>query len=122
MCDDVGIEVTRLNAKLLIAALGEDAYPEVPHNFREALKFSSSGRMMSWVEQNQPTVPMQLEAFLQNLWVRNYSINQHLWTGCTNQGSNKYPDAKMFDEVKPSKMMELCRTMKLRQVHMNFLI
>ena len=25
MCDDVGIEVTRLNAKLLIAALGEDA-------------------------------------------------------------------------------------------------
>ena len=34
MCDEVGIEVTRLNAKLLIAALGEHAYPEVPIQFQ----------------------------------------------------------------------------------------
>ncbi len=42
MCDDIGIEVTRLNAKLLIAALKNDAYPEVPQNFRQALQFASS--------------------------------------------------------------------------------
>ena len=29
MCDDVGIEVTRLNAKLLILALRDYAFPEV---------------------------------------------------------------------------------------------
>jgi len=46
MCDDIGIEVTRLNAKLLIAALGDYAYPVVPHNFREAMQFASSNRIV----------------------------------------------------------------------------
>ena len=37
-CDDIGIEVTRINAKLLLSALGDAAYQRVPHNFQEALK------------------------------------------------------------------------------------
>ncbi len=32
-CDLTGIEVTRLNARLLIAALGEDAYYEPPLDY-----------------------------------------------------------------------------------------
>jgi uridylate kinase len=40
-CDFIGIEVTRLNASLLIAALGNHAYPEVPTNYREAETASS---------------------------------------------------------------------------------
>ncbi|MDV0447717.1 Uridylate kinase [Methanosarcinaceae archaeon Ag5] len=35
-CDFIGIDITRLNAKLLIAALGDAAYPEVPQNYNEA--------------------------------------------------------------------------------------
>ena len=46
ICDDIGIEVTRLNARLLITALGEDAYPRVPHNFSQALEFSLSGKIV----------------------------------------------------------------------------
>ena len=33
--DIMGIEVSRLNAKLLIAALGEEAYSQVPKNLEE---------------------------------------------------------------------------------------
>ena len=40
-CDFIGIEVTRLNASILIAALGSTAYPEVPTNYREAENASS---------------------------------------------------------------------------------
>ncbi|HEY0196166.1 MAG TPA: UMP kinase, partial [Methanobacterium sp.] len=46
LCDDVGIDVTRLNARLLITALGEVAYPKVPHNFAEALEYSQSGKLV----------------------------------------------------------------------------
>ena len=37
-CDDIGIEVTRINAKLLLSALEDVAYQKVPHNFQEALE------------------------------------------------------------------------------------
>ena len=39
-CDDIGIEVTRINAKLLLCALGDAAYQRVPHNFQEALELA----------------------------------------------------------------------------------
>ena len=45
-CDDIGIEVTRVNAKLLLLALGDAAYQRVPHNFQEALEFSASGKII----------------------------------------------------------------------------
>lgn len=36
--DQIGISVTRLNAKLLISALGELADPEPPHNFEKSTR------------------------------------------------------------------------------------
>ena len=45
-CDDIGIEVTRLNSKLLLLALGDHAYQKVPHNFAEALEYSASGKII----------------------------------------------------------------------------
>ena len=45
-CDDIGIEVTRVNAKLLLLALGDFAYQRVPHNFQEALEFSATGKIV----------------------------------------------------------------------------
>jgi len=46
LCDDIGIDVTRLNARLLIMALGYAAYPVVPYNFSEALEYSQSGKLV----------------------------------------------------------------------------
>lgn len=43
VCDSIGIEVTRLNARLLIAALGEDAYSEPPKDYQEAKNASFQG-------------------------------------------------------------------------------
>ena len=45
-CDDIGIEVTRINAKLMLSALGDAAYQRVPHNFQEALEFSATGKII----------------------------------------------------------------------------
>lgn len=45
-CDQIGIEVTRLNARILISALGKAAYPEVPENYAESAIASESGKIV----------------------------------------------------------------------------
>ena len=45
-CDFIGIDVTRINAKMLIAALGKEAYPEVPVNYNEAAVAAESNKIV----------------------------------------------------------------------------
>lgn len=45
-CDEIGILVTRLNATLLIAALGDSAYPCVAEDQAMALEYAVSGRIV----------------------------------------------------------------------------
>ena len=44
--DEIGILVTRLNATLLIAALGDSAYPKVAESHSEAKKFAESKKIV----------------------------------------------------------------------------
>ena len=44
--DELGILITRLNANLLIAALGERAYPKVAESHAEAKRFAESGKIV----------------------------------------------------------------------------
>lgn len=46
LCDLIGIEGTRMNARLLIAAIGEDAYPEIPRNIHEIHDAFESGKII----------------------------------------------------------------------------
>ncbi|MCJ7634776.1 UMP kinase [Candidatus Bathyarchaeota archaeon] len=46
ICDVLGIEVSRLNARLLITGLGEDAYPEPPRNLEELRKAFESNKIV----------------------------------------------------------------------------
>lgn len=107
MCDEVGIEVTRLNAKLLIAALGEYAYPEVPHNFREALQFASSNKIVVMGGTEPAHSTDAVGSILAEFVGAELLINATSVDGLYNKDPNKYSDAEMFKEVKPSKMMDL---------------
>jgi uridylate kinase len=44
--DEIGIAVTRINASLLISALGDIAYPLVPVTYQEAFSYGISGRVV----------------------------------------------------------------------------
>ncbi len=44
--DELGIMVTRLNARLLIAGLGDAAYPRVAENYTEAREFAETGKIV----------------------------------------------------------------------------
>lgn len=45
-CDFIGIDITRLNAGMLITALGDDAYPDIPKDYREAKKAMECGKIV----------------------------------------------------------------------------
>ena len=46
LCDQIGIESTRLNARLLIAGLGEEAYPNIPTSIDEITSAFESGKIV----------------------------------------------------------------------------
>ena len=107
LCDDIGIDVTRLNARLLIMALGNAAYPMVPHNFAEALEYSQSGKLvvMGGTEPAHSTdaVGSILAEFIgADLMINATSVN-----GLYDKDPEKYQDAVMFDEVTTSQITDL---------------
>lgn len=114
MCDDIGIEVTRLNAKLLIAALKNDAYPEVPQNFRQALQFASSGKIIVMGGTEPAHSTDAVGSILAEFVGAELLINATSVDGLYDKDPNKYPDAIKYDEVKPSKMMELMATKDIK--------
>jgi uridylate kinase len=114
MCDDVGIEVTRLNAKLLIAALGEYSYSEVPHNFRKALEYASSKKIIVMGGTEPAHSTDAVGSILSEFVGAELLINATSVDGLYNKDPNKYADAKKFDEVKPSKMMEIMSTNEIK--------
>ena len=46
LCDLVGIEASRLNARLFIACLGKYAYPSVPRSYEELVQAHGSGKVV----------------------------------------------------------------------------
>ncbi len=71
--DEIGILITRLNANLLVAALGEKAYPKVAESHAEAKKFAESGKDRCHGRDNtRARRPMRLQRCLPNAWVHRY--------------------------------------------------
>ncbi|MBP2045659.1 UMP kinase [Methanobacterium aggregans] len=114
LCDDVGIDVTRLNARLLIMALGEYAYPSVPHNFREAMEFSSSGKIVVMGGTEPAHSTDAVGSILAEFVNADILVNATSVDGLYNKDPNKYPDAQMFTEVTPSRMMELMSSNEIK--------
>ena len=46
VADELGIMVTRLNARLLITGLQDTAYPRVAENYTEAREFAETGKIV----------------------------------------------------------------------------
>ena len=44
--DELGIQVTRMNARLLVAGLGDAAYPRVAEDYTEAQEFAQTGKII----------------------------------------------------------------------------
>ncbi|MGB9838165.1 UMP kinase [Methanothermobacter sp.] len=105
-CDDIGIDVTRLNARILITALGESAYPSVPENFREAVRFAASGRIVVMGGTEPAHSTDAVGAILAETVGADLMINLTSVDGFYDRDPQKYPDARFYPEISASEMLE----------------
>ncbi len=105
--DLIGIELTRLNARLLIAALGENAYHEPPVNYKEARNASLTGKIvvMGGVTPGQTTDAVS--AILAEYIGADLLINATSIDGVYTGDPKKNKDAKKFDIMTPVQLIEI---------------
>lgn len=107
LCDDMGIDVTRLNARLLIMALGELAYPEVPHNFRKAMEYSEAGKLIVMGGTEPAHSTDAVGSILAEYVGADLLINATSVDGLYDKDPHIYEDAVMIKEITASDMMDM---------------
>jgi uridylate kinase len=105
-CDDIGIEVTRLNAKLLIMALGDEAYPLVPENFHQALAYSTTDKIVVMGGTEPAHSTDAVGAILAEYVKADLLVNLTSVDGLYDKDPHKHEDAQMFEEITAKEMME----------------
>ena len=98
-CDDIGIEVTRINAKLLLTLLGDAAYQKVPKNFKEALEYSAMGKIIVMGGTEPAHSTDAVSAILAEYIHADKLINLTSVDGMYTKDPNKYDDAELVSEI-----------------------
>ena len=106
-CDDIGIEITRINAKILMGTLGEYAYQKVPTNFQEALEYSSSGKIVVMGGTEPAHSTDAVSAILAEYIHADKLINLTSVDGLYTKDPNKFEDAELIPEITASDLLEL---------------
>jgi uridylate kinase len=106
-CDFIGIDITRLNARLLIAALGDAAYYEPPFNYKEARTASFTGKIvvMGGVTPGQTTDAVS--AVLSEYIGADLLINATSIDGVYTSDPKKNKDARKFETMTPHQLIEI---------------
>ena len=105
-CDDIGIEVTRVNAKLLLLALGDAAYQRVPHNFQEALEFSATGKIVVMGGTEPAHSTDAVSAILAEFIKADKLINLTSVDGMYTKDPNKFDDAELVPEITATDLLD----------------
>jgi len=103
--DEIGILVTRLNATLLIAALGDAAYPKVAESHAEAKKFAEASKIvvMGGITPGQTTdavAAVLAERVRASVFINATSVN-----GIYDKDPKKHKDAKRFETLTPQQLL-----------------
>lgn len=106
-CDYIGIELTRLNARLLITALGETAYHEPPLDYKQAKNASFGGRIvvMGGVAPGHTTDAVA--AILAEYVGAELLINATSIDGVYTADPKKNKGAKKFETMTPKQLIEV---------------
>jgi uridylate kinase len=110
-CDYIGIALTRINAKLLIAALNQ-VYPEPFLDYKEAAlaKAQDSGKIAIMGGVNPGYTTDTVAAILAEYLNADLLVNVTSVDGIYDADPRKYPGAKKYDKLTPKELIAL--TMK----------
>jgi uridylate kinase len=103
--DEIGILITRLNATMLVAALGDDAYPRVAESHAEAKKFAEHKKcvVMGGITPGQTTDAVA--AVLAERVHASVFINVTSVDGIYSADPKKDPDAVRYDNLTPRQLI-----------------
>jgi uridylate kinase len=106
--DIMGIEVSRLNARLLIAALGDHAYPAVPVDLEQVSKAAAAGGKVVVTGGLHPGQSTNATAALiaEKVKAKKF-LNATDVGGIYDSDPNKNKNAKLFGEITVKKCLEL---------------
>lgn len=105
--DEFGIMITKINAALLIGALGEYAYPKVAGSYLKAKEYAVSGKIvvMGGVTPGQTTDAVA--AVLAEEVGSAMMINMTAVDGIYSSDPKKDPSAKKYDLLSPKDLIDL---------------
>ena len=107
VCDLIGIDLTRLNARLLISALSGDVYPMPPLDYKEAESAALSGKIviMGGVIPGQTTDATA--AVLAEFVRADLLVNATSVDGVYTTDPRADPSAKKLDKITPEQLVEI---------------
>jgi uridylate kinase len=105
--DIMGIEVSRLNARLLIAALGDHAYPVVPVDLEQVSKAAAGGRIVVTGGLHPGQSTNATAALIAEKVKAKKFLNATDVDGIYDSDPNKNKNAKLFGEITVKKCLEL---------------
>ncbi len=108
LCDLIGIEMTRVNAMLLAASLGDIAYRKIPRSFDEILEAWATGKIVvtGGLQPGQSTIAVA--ASIAEVLRTDLLIYATVVEGVYDKDPSK-PDAKLLREVSVDTLRELMK-------------
>jgi len=112
-CDQMGIYVTRLNARLLISALNDDAFPEVPETVEELRKYFTIGKIVAMggltpAHSTDAVATIVAESIKADIFVKTIDA-----PGVCTEDPKKHPGARKLDEISVKKLLEMLQEQSL---------
>jgi len=105
--DIIGIEVSRLNARLLILALGDRAYPTVPEDLEQVSKAVTTNRIVVTGGLHPGQSTNATAALIAEKIKASKLLNATDVDGIYDSDPNKNKDAKLFNEITVKKCIDL---------------
>jgi uridylate kinase len=107
--DIIGIEVSRLNAKLLIAALDDQAYSQVPKNLEEVAIAVASGKIVIVGGLHPGQSTNATSALIAETSKASGFVNSTDVDGIYDSDPNVNPNARLFKEITVNECIEILR-------------
>jgi uridylate kinase len=107
--DIIGIEVSRLNAKLLIVALGDQAYSQVPKNLEEVTIAVASGKIVIAGGLHPGQSTNATSALIAETSKASSFVNATDVDGIYDSDPNTHTNARLFKEITVNECVEILR-------------
>ncbi len=107
LCDQIGILVSRLNARLLIDGLGEYAFPEIPENIGQLKHYFASGKIVAMGGLTPGHSTNAVAAIAAETVGADLFVNATDVDGVYTSDPSKDKTARKLDEVSVSRLTEI---------------